>query len=373
MQIKRERNSGIELLRIICMVFIIAHHYWVHGGYPELTYHHLSAGMIFVHMSGMFGRVANSIFMLISGYFLITSDTKNHYRKIVPLVGEMIFYSVIINVVYLLINPVPFVRGGVKGVIKSFLPFFYGNWFVVYYILLYLFVPFINPWLKSMSAKRYTVFVAMLICIWSIIHTIFWAYSFSNLDVFLIMYILGAYIRLHIHGKATYQNRWNLIVGITAAGITCLSVPVLSLISLITKNNYWLHQIDRFLREDSVINVICAVFIFMFFSNISFISHFVNEIAASIVGIYLLHDNDLVRSILWTSFWPNCDYMNFPYLHELAKVVGVFIVCFVIDYVRRKTVGKWFEHWFYGHCDCMVAWFHKTSIYLKKKILRKVL
>lgn len=34
---KQERESGIELLRVICILLIIAHHYVLHGDYPEIS------------------------------------------------------------------------------------------------------------------------------------------------------------------------------------------------------------------------------------------------------------------------------------------------------------------------------------------------
>lgn len=74
--IKKERNSSLELLRIICIILIIAHHYSYHGGYDGVTYENLSAGVIFIQIIGMFGRMACSIFALISGYFLINANKK---------------------------------------------------------------------------------------------------------------------------------------------------------------------------------------------------------------------------------------------------------------------------------------------------------
>lgn len=34
---KQERESGIELLRVVCILSIIAHHYVLHGDYPEIS------------------------------------------------------------------------------------------------------------------------------------------------------------------------------------------------------------------------------------------------------------------------------------------------------------------------------------------------
>lgn len=67
----KERNSSFELLRIICIILIIAHHYSVHGGYDSFIYNNISFGTIFIQGLSMFGRASCSVFAMISGYFLI--------------------------------------------------------------------------------------------------------------------------------------------------------------------------------------------------------------------------------------------------------------------------------------------------------------
>ena len=364
---KKIRNSSLELLRVICILLIIVHHYSVHGGFLPLSVDSLSTGRIFVRMIGLFGRISNSIFVLISGYFLVEATTKKHYRKIVPLMMEMLFYSIIIYGIMNVISPTPLLKsGGVKKLIEVFFPFFWGNWFVVYYILLYILSPFINVGLKAMSRKKYTAFVIVLLVSWSLMGTVTSAYNFNQIDFFLVMYILGGYIRLHLQEMLTYKNRWNLVVGLSAALITLLSVPTLCLGSFITNNNFFINLISKFSLANNIINITCSVFIFLYFANITFTSKLINEVSASVLGIYLIHDNDYVRLFLWRSISPNAKYVYFPYIHIVIKVIGVFVICFCIDYIRRKTVGAWFEQWFYKNCDGMVAWI-KRELLLRKK------
>lgn len=162
MEEKNKRNSSLELLRIICMILIIAHHYSVHGGFSPLSLENLSMERMFIRIIGMFGRVSTSVFILISGYFLVTSDTKKYYRKIVHLMAEMLFYSIILYCIMALVSP-PLKLDG-KKIFEMFFPVFWGNWFVVYYILLYVLSPFINIWLKAMSRKTYTIFMIISVC-----------------------------------------------------------------------------------------------------------------------------------------------------------------------------------------------------------------
>ncbi len=164
-----KRNSGIELLRIICVILIICHHYSFHGGFLQFSYDDIGLNIIFIQMLNMFGKASCSVFALISGYFLINAKNDiNYYKKIVNLIFEMFFYSVLILFIALLTRAVPI--SGV-AVVKALFPIFWGNWYVIFYIILYLIVPFINPGLKAMNKKEYTLFLMLLLFIWCIVPT----------------------------------------------------------------------------------------------------------------------------------------------------------------------------------------------------------
>ena len=69
---KKERNSNFELLRIIAMLMIVFHHFSVHGGFNyELT--DISFNRLWLYFISMGGKIGVDIFVLISGYFLITN------------------------------------------------------------------------------------------------------------------------------------------------------------------------------------------------------------------------------------------------------------------------------------------------------------
>ena len=88
---KVSRNTVFEILKIVCIIAIIAHHYVVHGAIDI----HTSAftfNEIFMDIVGnSFPHV--TILMMISGYFLIDS-TKVKWKKFFELFIEAIFFSV---------------------------------------------------------------------------------------------------------------------------------------------------------------------------------------------------------------------------------------------------------------------------------------
>ena len=75
-----ERNSSIELLRIVLMFMIIASHYVVHGGYTDFTQMNLSWQIMLLQLISFGGNIANDAFILVTGYYLIQSEVK--YRRV---------------------------------------------------------------------------------------------------------------------------------------------------------------------------------------------------------------------------------------------------------------------------------------------------
>ena len=67
---KNHRSSNIELLRIIAMIMIIAHHVSVHSGfvYPGEI---ISFNRLWIQFIQLGGKIGVNIFVLISGYFLV--------------------------------------------------------------------------------------------------------------------------------------------------------------------------------------------------------------------------------------------------------------------------------------------------------------
>lgn len=67
---RKERNSTIEILRIISMLFVVGLHYLNTGiGGGLLT--NILFNKLWTHMFESVGIVAVNVFVLISGYFLI--------------------------------------------------------------------------------------------------------------------------------------------------------------------------------------------------------------------------------------------------------------------------------------------------------------
>ncbi len=100
-----------------------------------------------------------------------------------------------------------------------------------------------------------------------------------------------------------------------------------------------------FCEYDSILVMPCAIALLLYFKDLKFESVTVNTIAASVLRVYLIHENDYMRHFLWTEIYPNADYINSfaIYLRGLVKITAVFAGCLFIDFLRERTIGRQFN------------------------------
>lgn len=92
--------------------------------------------------------------------------------------------------------------------------------------------------------------------------------------------------------------------------------------------------------------VVCAVGLFAYFLNIPvFTNRFINTVSSCTFGVYLIHDNLAVRNILWLHIFKHAEQFESDFLivQIIASVMVVFVVSTLIEYLRIRTIGKWFD------------------------------
>lgn len=344
-----QRNSALELLRIIAMFIIIIHHFGVHGINPYFekllnanwTLYDVPWQYIFTQFMCWGGNLGNSIFILITGYFLI--DRKVNYKKILLLLSTLFFYSWIIMIFLYGGHFMPF---SLKGMLKSLIPIWFGsNWFVSCYIIFSFFIPFFNTLLNTLSYRRYSIFIGMYYVIFFILP----AFSFVNFMsqsrflFFAFVYALGGYLRLYDKTLLSMKRKY-LIQSLTYFFFIFL------IIACSFFYGSYVHKIsliERIPTNTTFLQVLLAVSLFRLFLSLPpFYSRFINKLAKTLLGIYLIHDNNIMRPFLWHSLFPNIDflYSDWYCVFYILKVLIVFIICAIIELIRKKFLEFTISH-----------------------------
>lgn len=322
------RQSNFELFRLVALLFIIAHHFVLYGETPDSTstINHIVYTIMFI--GGKFGV---NCFMLISGYFMITSKFSS--KKIIRLVLEILFYSVVIYLGVCIINPEEYLS--IKNFIDSFL-ILKSNWFFRVYLFIMLMSPVLNITIKCLSKQNHK---KVLIVFFFLITTVSTFPYLGNMYInqcvwFVYMYFVGSYIRKYSIGFLEKKN-----IAFSFFAVFYISAVILQMI--ITKYSWgkYLNVKDSY----SVFMFFASIGLFFYFKNINIGSiKLINTLAAGAFGVYLIHDNDYMEEILWKDMLNVIDFYSsawFP-VYALLTIISIYLVCCFIDFIRAHTVEK---------------------------------
>lgn len=327
------RKSNLEILRIISIILILFHHFYYNN--INLDYSNLTIQQFIIQFLSSAGKIGVNCFILITGYFMIESRCK--MKKLLKLYGQILFYSifgVILSTVLFRTNI------GIKDLLKSILPISYNNWwFMTTYIIVYLLSNYINKFLKSISKKEYILLMVLLLIIWSIIPTLInGKIGFSNIDWFILLYMIGAYIKLYVNNDNINIKKVIILLNI---------LIVLSAISIIGLNNLYnrfkINPLHFALPMNQILPLSISICLFLIFLNYKCNnSKIINRIASCTLGVYLIHTHLLLRDIIWIRIFKVNDFINSEYvvLYEIFVIIVIYSICTIIEYIRQNTVEK---------------------------------
>ncbi len=333
------RQSNMELLRIIAMLFIVAHHFSVHSGFDFPT-DMITVNRLWVQFIEIGGKIGVNIFVLISGYFLISCQSIKT-NKVIKLWLQLITYSILIFVLFTALGANPF---SIKQLIKRCLPVTYSQWwFASTYFMLYLISPYISKLLNTLSRKEYQYLLILLTICWCIIPTFTLQVLESNsLLWFIYLYSLAGYIRLHA-SKMNIKQLPVICFSLSALLIilTFLSAVVFDVLG--TKASIFAEYANYFFGMQTLPILAISVLIFVGFLKIN-IGHkrMINIVASATFGVYLIHDHNSTRYFLWKNVFVGASYSESKILipYSVLAIAIVFIACTIIELLRIYILEK---------------------------------
>lgn len=320
---KKERDSGLELLRILAIVLI----FWMHGA-SSYSNNNLSAWLCIVIES--VGNIGVALFILITGYFGIRFKPK----KLVQLEFMILFYCWSGLALRFVWGEAQLYCG---SQLLSYLFPIIGrfSWYFTCYFALALLSPFINEYVEKADQKTFQRLLLTMLVVFSGITTFFFfditqdgGKGIVNMTL---LYLIGRYIRMY-KDQAAY-NRTKLLGIYTAVTAACIALNGALYVVTGTVQN-------RFARDNTLFTITEAVCIFLIFKEIHFQSPFINRVASHVPAVFIME---------WTLRGIITNYM-FDYLawresswHELI-LLGVSVLLVVmgtlIDEVRTLLFGR---------------------------------
>ena len=177
------------------MVLIIMHHFSVHGTFPFTP--EFMFNKVFLQVFGLGGKAGVVAFVMITGYFMVSSSFKLH--KFGKLVGQIWFYSIAMLAVAIGLGLDTVTS---RNMMLALLPIGAMSWFAQNFLVLYLLTPLINRVLHWLQHKHYVMLLAISTLIWFVIPTALnlWSdlphttFCCKHIFSFIVFYSMAAYI-----------------------------------------------------------------------------------------------------------------------------------------------------------------------------------
>lgn len=349
---KLKRKSNLELLRILSMLLIIMHHFAFHGTYKHDIFmgNYFKSEVIINSMQSL-GKLGVNLFIFISAYFLV--DKKFKFSRIISVTLLTLFYSTLIYVIILIIG-VPISVN--INLLTSILPFpgITTYWFVCSYVLMILLMPYMNLIIQSVSKKKLKLLLVILSIFWIIIPQLnsyfpgkvglrMESLGVSEGIIFIYVYFLAGYIKLYPN-KVTKNFKLNLIFSVILLVALFLSIYLPMRLSFSNENIYQFTL--NMVPSNSIIIILLTISVFCSFLNLDIGSiKSINYISSSTFSVYLIHDNAIIRPLLW-NYINNDQFKDSAYQLFIAGIrytIMIYCACVLIDVVRRILFEKLFN------------------------------
>lgn len=338
MTTKKERNPGIDLLRIFAMFSVVLLHILGQGGVLDAA-KPLSLNYELAWFLECAAYCAVNCYALISGYVGI--DHQHKFTNILRLWLQAAFYTVGFSLLFVLASP-----GSVSlsALVKSFFPFMTKQyWYLTAYAGLFFFIPVLNAAVKNLPKRQLGLTLCGLLLLFSILTVLFrydpfnLEYGYSSLWL-MTLYLLGAYAKKYdIFSKLS--RRTLALLYLAGVLLTWGAKLILEVVTLRFLGHAAYGSILLLYTSPTV--VLSAVSLLGFFSKqgASSAAHrLISFVAPAAFGVYLIHANTLV----WQSFlekrFSAYASLSAPALFAavLLTATGIFILCALLDLLRIK-------------------------------------
>ena len=325
-----QRNSSIELLRIIAMFMILAHHFIFHNGYDVLKLPLGPERIFFQLVMAGGGKVGVVIFFSISAWFFLDREQtiKSNLKRVWIMERELLFWSLALMMFYLVFDRADL---GPKLMVRSLVPLSTGIWwYATAYAIFLMLLPFLSKGLKVLSREYHLALAAIVLVIWGLTSFIPGMIGINDgFFGFIYLFILISAYKWYMEPFTTRQV-W-LMIG-TGLGFfllyTCASIT-LSLLG---------YDMGIYITGDWKLPVIMIGFgMFLLFDRVTFHNRTINRIAQSAFAVYLITDYAASRKLFWVKLFNLQDLYQQPFaiLQILGILLTIYAICILIDFALQ--------------------------------------
>ena len=334
---QKKRNCGIDMLKILCMFFIVIQHIVGHGGITQNNEFAFNINYEVAWLIKCFVLCAVDCYAMASGYLLYDSNIK--LSRLFKLWVQIETYSVLCFVGTQVMSGNPIFS---VAFIKSFFPILSKQyWYTTIYFGLFFLIPFYNHIIKSFTQKqmkKWLITFFIIICVIpSIINFDLFETPTGSLLWMSICYFVGAYI----HKYNIRCDKALLLYSVGALVMWCskflIDIGTMMLVGGIGWGQW-------FISFTSPFCVISALGLFLYFVSKNDIFEKCNKqfenIANMTLAVYLIHDNfNFKQCFIKDKFTGLVDDNTIIMIFVIfGSSMIIFVFSVAVESIRRKLM-----------------------------------
>lgn len=344
-----KRLNNFEALRILAMFMVIVLHYLDKGRLLTSTASEFTTMSYVAWLVEAFAIVAVNVYVFITGYFMCESNMK--ISRLLQIICQVLWYTLLIPVVLSVIGVVEPGSFDLYDLLRFVFPIHMKHyWFVTAYVILMLFVPFLNMGIQHMSQKQFAI-ATLLMTMYqtlpkSVLPVKFTDDEAGNTVLWMVcLYLIGAYIRKY--GIPFFSSlKKSLACYIVSA--LCIFASLLVMRVVYFKLDAFGESLNFAYHYNHIFCLAASVSLFYVFKHWEFkdsaVSRFVSRVAPYTFGVYLIHEHILVRDLWpkWLKVAPTNNIGMFVF-SLIWKVTLVLVAGLILDWLRAlvfKGIGR---------------------------------
>lgn len=370
---QKMRNSSIELLRVISMLMVVAHHFVVHNLDNAWDINGDSSRFLIAVFAAPLGKISIVSFFAVTAWFLCEKESgfRVSFQRVWKMELQVLFYAWGMCILFVIFDKKLL---NTSTILKSLFPVSTDLWwYVTSYILFLLLFPFLNKGLYLLGKQYHLYLCLVTIVVWGGIQGVLpnGYMDLANSVAFVWIYILISYYKWYMKSFSFGASMW-----IAGAGFTLCLLPrfVFGYLPTVVSLSYPLNRVrctaaDVFSREWKLPVMMAGLGLVLVFTAFSFNNRVINWLAKSAFSVYLITEYPLMRTLLWKKYFTFSSLENGALPVAISFVVLVFLIyllCALVDTLRRLV--------FRFMIDKPANWLFKKvwdDCFLKMKIFEK--
>lgn len=314
----KNRNCGIELLRLVLMFMVCILHTLGRGGILANSLPNTINNSVFWAIE-IFAFCAVDSFAIISGY--VATDKPKKYERIVDIWFQVFFYSFIVTIILTLVGLNNTL--GIKEIIKCALPITYNKfWYITAYFALFFAMPILNKFIFELDEKSSKKMFIIIVVLYSVVGIM--ADSFNSLNGYsaiwlMVLYCIGALAKK----IKLFEKRSSLFL--ILIWIICIFITWFSNIYL---------GIDKLINYISPTILLSGIIMVVLFSRLKIKGNLLLKLSSLTLGIYLFQLNQVI--------WDNVLKGAFAFIAPKNILIGIlYVILFSFSIFASGLMVEW--------------------------------